>query len=211
MRETTKRQQEILDYIAMYIRKNGYPPAIREIAKNFSISLKGATDHLYALRKKGLLEQGDKKYRSIKLVNYDDDGEIVEIPILGTVAAGRPILSDENFEGSIRLNRSFVKKGLRYFALKIQGDSMEGAGIMEGDIAIILQQNIAQNGEIIVALVDDNTDEGFTIKRFYMEGSRIKLQPENPKHPVKYYNKDIVILGKLIHILRTYDVSTSLY
>ena len=211
MREATKRQQEILDYIAMYVRKNGYPPAIREIAKHFAISLKGATDHLYALRKKGLLEQGDKKYRSIKLVNYDDEGEIVEIPILGTVAAGKPILSDENYEGKIRLNRSFVKKGFRYFALRVKGDSMENAGIMEGDIAIILQQNMAQNGEIVVAMVDENMDEGFTIKRFYMEGSRIKLKPESPNHPIKYYNKDVLILGKLVSILRSYDVNNSFY
>ena len=204
-REPTKRQKEVLDFIADYIRKNGYPPTIREVADNFSISVKAANDRLQALRKKGLLAQGDKKSRTIKLVKDDDDEEIVEVPILGTVAAGRPIMSVENMEGTIRLNRIFFKKGMHYFALRVRGDSMEGAGIREGDIAIIIQQNMANNGEIVVVLVDEEMEEGFTLKTFYLEGSRVKLQPENPKYPVKYYTRDIQILGKLVHIIRSYE------
>ena len=205
MKEPTKRQKEILNFITGYIRENEYPPTIRDIAENFSISVKGASDHLHALRKKGLLEQGDKKSRTLKVIKNNSEEEVVEIPILGTVAAGKPIMSEENMEGSIRLNRSFFKKGMRYFALRVKGDSMEGAGIMEGDIAVIIQQNIANNGEIVVVLVDEEMDEGFTLKTFYLEGSRVRLQPENPSYPVKYYTRDIQILGKLVHIIRSYE------
>ena len=205
MREATRRQKEVLDFIAGYIRNNGYSPAIRDVADFFSISVKGANDHLQALRKKGLLDQGDKKSRAIKLIKYDDEKEVVEIPILGTVAAGRPIISEENMDGAIRLNRGFLKKGMSYFALKVRGDSMEGAGIMEGDIAVIVQQNTALNGEIVVVMVDEEMDEGFTLKKFYLEGSRVRLQPENAKYPVKYYTREIQILGKLVHIIRSYE------
>jgi len=205
MREPTRRQKEVLDFIADYIRRNEYSPTIRDVADNFSISVKGASDHLQALRKKGLLEHGDKKYRTIKLVRNDENEEVVRIPILGTVAAGRPIMSDENMDGSIRLNCSLVKEGMRYFALRVRGDSMEEAGIMEGDIAVILHQNTAQNGEIVVAMVDEDNDEGYTLKRFFLEGSRVRLQPENSNYPVKYYTREIQILGKLVHLFRSYS------
>ena len=204
MREPTRRQKEVLDFIADYIRRNEYSPTIRDVADNFAISVKGASDHLQALRKKGLLEQGDKKSRTIKLVKDIEVEEVVKIPILGTVAAGRPIMADENMDGSIGLNRSLIKRGMRYFALRVRGDSMDGAGIIEGDIAVILQQNTAQNGEIVVAMVDEDSNEGFTLKTFFLEGKRIRLQPENPKYPVKYYTREVQILGKLVHIFRSY-------
>ena len=204
MKEPTERQKEVLDFIADYIRAHEYPPTIRDVADFFHISVKGANDHLVALRKKGLLNNGDcKKSRTIKLVRTEDNsGETsVEIPILGTVAAGRPILAVENIDGSIRLNESFLKKGRIYFALRVRGDSMEGVGIMEGDIAIIVQQNVVQNGEIAVVMID----EGYTLKTFFRESARIRLQPENPSHPTKYYSHDVQVLGKLIHIIRSYE------
>ena len=204
MKEATNRQKEILDFIADFIRRNEYPPTVRDVADYFLISVKGANDHLQALRKKGLLEQGDKKSRTIKLVKDGDEDEVIEIPIFGTVAAGRPIMSEENMEGTIKLNRTFRRKGMLYFALRVKGDSMEGAGIIEGDIAIIQQQTMAENGEIVVVMVDEEMDEGFTLKTFFLEGSRIKLQPENPNYPVKYY-RDVQILGKLVHIIRSYE------
>ena len=203
MKEPTKRQKEVLRFISEYILAHAYPPTIREIADHFSISVKGVSDHLTALRKKGLLKQVEKKSRTLELIKTGDENEedSLEIPILGTVAAGRPILAVENMDGSIRLHRSFLRKGRKYFALRIRGDSMEGVGIMEGDIAVIAQQNVAQNGEIVVVMVDD----GYTLKTFYRESARIRLQPENPKHPVKYYNHDVQVLGKLVHIFRSYD------
>jgi repressor LexA len=204
MKEPTKRQLEVLSFITEYLPNNAYPPTIRELADYFSISVKGAQDHITALKKKGLLKQGDKKSRTINLVNSPhNDSEFLEIPILGTVAAGRPILAEENRDGYIRLSRTLLKKSSDYFALRVRGDSMTGVGIMEGDIAIIEQQSMVQNGEIAVVILDNSA----TLKTFYRENTRIRLQPENPKYPATYCSYDVRLLGRLVHIMRSYNVS----
>jgi repressor LexA len=203
MKEPTSRQLEVLSFIAEYIHAHAYPPTIRELADNFEISVKGAHDHVIALRKKGLLKQGDKKSRTMELVNKVpvEDRNFQEIPILGTVAAGKPILSEENCDGAIKLPRTMLKKKNGYFALRVRGDSMEEAGIMDGDVAVIEQQNTARNGDIVVVTMDD----AVTLKTFYKESSRIKLQPANPKYSPIYCSKDVKILGKLAHIIRSYE------
>ena len=203
MRGPTERQKEVLDFISVYVQNHAYPPTIREVADNFSISVKGAQDHLSALKKKGLLRQGDKKPRTIKLVKSGrEEGEAFkEVPVLGVVAAGRPILAIENMDGSIRLHPSLLKNGRKYFALRVKGDSMEEAGIMDGDTAVIEHRNMVRNGEIAVVMLDDSV----TLKTFYRESSRIRLQPENSRYSPKYYSQDLQILGKLIHIFRSYD------
>ena len=206
MKEPTERQKEVLDFIADYIHVHEYPPTIRDVADFFHISVKGANDHLAALRKKGMLNNGDcKKSRTIKLIKTGDkNGETsAEIPILGTVAAGRPILAVENMDGSIRLHESFLKKGRIYFALRVRGDSMEGAGIMEGDIAIIVQQNVVQNGDIAVVMID----EGITLKTFFRESARVRLQPENANYNPIFCTSDVKVLGRLAHILRSYNIT----
>jgi repressor LexA len=204
MKEPTKRQLEVLSFITGYLQDHAYPPTIRELADHFTISVKGAQDHITALKKKGFLKQEDKKSRTIELTkNSDNDNEFVAIPVLGTVAAGRPILAEENREGYIRLSRTLLKKNSSYFALRVRGDSMIGAGIIEGDIAIIEQQNTVQNGEIAVFLLDNAA----TLKIFYRENTRIKLQPANPKYPATYYSHDVKVLGRLAHILRSYNIS----
>jgi len=200
MKGPTERQKEVLDFIAAYINIHAYPPTIREVADYFSISIKGASDHLAALRKKGLLKQGDKKYRTMELVRSGNEEDFAEIPILGTVAAGRPILALENMDGSIKMHRTFISSKAKYFALKVKGDSMESAGIMDGDIAVIQQQNTVRNGEIAVVMLD----EAVTIKTFYRESARIRLQPENPKYSPIYCSRDVRVLGRLAHILRSY-------
>jgi len=199
MKEPTERQKEVLDFIAEYISSHAYPPTIREVADFFSISVKGANDHLVALKKKGLLKQGDKKSRTLKLVKEEGE-DIADIPILGTVAAGRPIMALENMEGSIKMHRSFLKNAGKYFALRIKGDSMEGAGIVDGDIAVIEQQNVVRNGEIAVVMLD----EAVTLKTFYRENTRIRLQPENLNYSPIYCSRDVRVLGKLVHIFRSY-------
>ena len=203
MKEPTERQKEVLDFISGYVQAHTYPPTIREVADFFSISVKGAHDHLTALKKKGLLKQGDKKSRTMELVRTGDKaGEsFLEIPILGTVAAGRPILAVENMDGFIKLPKTFLKNGRKYFALRVQGDSMEKAGIMDGDTAIIEQKRTVQNGEIAVVMLD----EAVTLKTFYRENARIKLQPENPKYSPIYCSRDVRILGRLAHIFRSYS------
>jgi len=200
MKGPTERQKEVLDFIAAYINIHTYPPTIREVAEYFSISIKGASDHLTALRKKGLLKQGDKKYRTMELVRSDSEEDFAEIPILGTVAAGRPILALENMDGSIKMHRTFIRNNAKYFALKVKGDSMESAGIMNGDIAVIEQQNTVRNGEIAVVMLD----EAVTLKTFYRESARIRLQPENPKYSPIYCSRDVRVLGRLVHIFRSY-------
>ena len=202
MKGPTERQKEVLNFIAGYIQTHAYPPTIREVADFFSISIKGAHDHLAALKKKGLLKQGDKKSRAMELVMAGKKEDTsVEIPILGTVAAGRPIMAVENMDGSIRLPKSFFKNNENYFALRVKGDSMEEAGIMDGDTAIIEQRALVQNGEIAVVMLDD----AVTLKTFYRESARIKLQPENSRYSPIFCSCDVQILGKLAHILRSYN------
>jgi repressor LexA len=203
MKEPTSRQQEVLSFVIEYLRVHGFPPTIREIADYFSISVKGAHDHVKALQKKGVLRPGDKRSRTLELVNYGEDifdtGN-VKIPLLGTVAAGRPILAEENRDGFVRMHRAQLKKNREYFALRVRGNSMERAGILDGDTAVIEQQETAGNGEIVVVMLEDAA----TLKTFYRENSRIRLQPENPEYKPIYCSKDVRILGRLAHIIRSY-------
>jgi len=201
MKELTERQKEVLSFIADYLKKHSYPPTIREIAEHYAISVKGAHDHITALRRKGFLRQIDKRPRTMELTHarVEENPELAEIPLLGTVAAGVPILADENFDGNIVLHRSMLRKNKKYFALKVRGDSMSGAGILEGDTAIIEKQSVVKNGEIAVAVID----EAATLKRFYKESSRVRLQSENPAYkPI--YSQDVKILGRLFSIIRNY-------
>jgi len=208
LKKATKRQEEVIGFIAEYIDSHAYPPTIREVADFFSISVKGAHDHLTALKKKGLLKQGDKKPRTMELVKTEkEEKDFREIPILGTVAAGRPILAIENMDGSIKLHKSLLKSGNDYFALKVRGDSMEDAGIMNGDTAVIEYQNMVRNGEIAVVMLDD----AVTLKTFYRESARIKLQPENSKYSPIYCSGDVRILGRLVHIFRSYEENDPAY
>jgi repressor LexA len=204
MKELTPRQKEVLGFITKYVRMYAYPPTIREIGDHFAISVKGAYDHVEALRKKGFLRLGNKRSRTIEVLKASGDSKdldtpVIEVPLLGTVAAGRPILSEENWEGAVPIHHSLLKKNAQYFALKVRGDSMIGAGIADGDIAVIEKLEHAENREIVVALVD----EAVTLKRFFREANRIRLEPENPKH-TPIYTQDARILGRLAHIIRSY-------
>jgi repressor LexA len=202
MKEPTERQKEVLEFISAFINAHAYPPTIREVADHFSISVKGAHDHLTALKKKGFLKQGDKKSRTIELIKNrgNEVNDFIEVPILGSVAAGRPILAVENMDGFIKLHRSFCRNGGKYFALRVKGDSMEEAGIMDGDTAVIEQSSAVRNGEIAVVMLDD----AVTLKTFYRESARVRLDPANSNYSPIYCSKDVRVLGKLIHIIRSY-------
>jgi len=200
----TDRQKEVLSCIANHIEQNSYPPSMREIANYLGISMKGAHDHVTALRRKNCLEQNGRCARTLRITNFatdmdksEDDDPIVKVPVMGTVAAGTPILTEENQEGTISVDKTMLKKSSTYFAVRVRGDSMSGIGIMDGDMAVIEKRNVVSDGEIAVAVVD----EAFTLKRFYRESSRFRLQAENPKYP-PIYCQDIRILGKLSHIIR---------
>ncbi|MDR0600059.1 MAG: transcriptional repressor LexA [Treponema sp.] len=201
MKEPTQRQREVLNFIIEFIRSHSYPPTIREVAKYFAISVKGAYDHVAALKRKGQLKIEKKRSRTMEVVRTGTDQEFenfVEVPILGVVAAGRPILAEENWDGTIPVHASFFKKNRQYFALRVKGDSMKDAGILDKDMALILKQNTAKNGDIVVAVVD----EAVTLKRFYKETNRIRLQPENVSYnPI--YSQDVRILGRLAYVIRS--------
>jgi repressor LexA len=199
MKTLTKRQQEVLDFIASYIDAHAYPPTIREIADHFEISVKGAYDHVKALEKKGKLHIGENRSRTLEIVRKEKaERSVVEVPLLGVVAAGKPIFAEENFSGSVPVPADFVRAA-PCFALTVRGDSMKDVGILHGDIAVIEKRQSAENGEIVVAMIDD----AVTLKRFFRENNRVKLVAENPAYsPI--YTQDVKILGRLKGIIRKY-------
>lgn len=201
MKGLTKRQKEVLEFIGFFIRTHKYPPTIREIAQNFRISVKGGYDHIKALQKKEYIRCDFKRSRTIEILKDEDEKnpEMMKIPILGNVAAGKPLFAEENFDGKVELPEYYIGKG-KHFALHIRGDSMKDAGILDGDIAIIQHQNVAENGEIVVAMLDD----AVTLKRFCIEKNRIRLQSENKAYP-PIFAMDVKILGKLSCLIRRYE------
>lgn len=201
MNELTDRQKEVLGYIETFIDENPYPPTIREIASHFSMSVKGAYDHLKALERKGRLRAGGGRSRKIELIGRSARNArqaTVELPLLGSVAAGKPIFAEENYESTIHVPEAMVGQS-RCFALRVRGDSMINAGILDGDLAVIEQRQLAEDGEIVVAAIEDSV----TLKRFYKEKARVRLEPENPAYsPI--FTQDARILGRLRGIVRTY-------
>lgn len=201
MKKLTNRQNEVLSFIRNYLGEHRYPPTMREIAAFFSISVKGAYDHVKALEKKGVIRLGSSKSRALELIGEEDNQEeVLEIPILGNVAAGLPLFAEENLEGNVKIPASQLKRG-EHFALQVKGDSMQDAGILDGDTAVFLKTETADNGDIIVARIND---EAVTLKRFFREANRVKLKAENPVYP-PIYTQNIRILGKLQRLLRNYE------
>ena len=203
MRQITDRQKEVLSFISEFTEENVYPPTVREISDHFNISLRAVQDHIAALQKKGYLVTEQKRSRSIRVLvderKKDDRLFISKVPLLGTVAAGKPLLCEENLDGYVNLTEPFIRPGKSYFALRVRGTSMINAGILEGDLAVIEQANTALDGQIVVAVLDD----AITLKRYYKESSRVRLQPENPgMQPI--YCQDVRIVGILSNIVRTY-------
>lgn len=202
MKEITERQKEVLNFISEFTEQNSFPPTVREISNHFGISLRAVQDHILALQKKGYLSQAQRHSRSIKVLSDTRDKNQIfvgKVPLLGTVAAGKPLLSEENLDGYVNLTEPFVRPGKSYFALRVRGQSMINAGILDGDLAVVEQSNTAVDGQIIVAVIDD----AITLKRYYKESERIRLQPENPNFQAIYCT-DVRIVGILSNIVRTY-------
>ena len=204
MKNRTNRQKEVLEFIARFTDENGYPPTVREIGDHFDISLRAVQDHIAACQKKGYLSQCQKRSRSIRVLKNEEGVSETKaftsrIPLLGTVAAGKPLLSEENVDGYVTIAEPFVRPGKTYFALRVRGSSMINAGILEGDLAIIEKADVASEGQIVVAVVDN----AITLKRFYREENRIRLQPENPDFQPIYTN-DAHLAGIMVGLVRTY-------
>lgn len=211
-KELTDRQEEILIFIKEFLSQNGYPPTLRQIGKQFSISSTfGVKRHLDALEKKGYLNIESNASRGISIIRNDDDFpiptllrdeevELNRIPIVGRVAAGSPILAEENLEGSVLIDPSFMNKAKDCFALKVKGDSMVNAGIFEGDLVIVSPKRNALTDEIIVARIDDEV----TVKKYFARGSEVRLIPENDKYsPIIITSEnDFSIIGKVTGVVR---------
>ena len=200
MREMlTVRQRHILKFILEQIDSQGFPPTIREIGAQFGISSpNGVRDHLVALQRKGYLKRTPEKSRSLEVAEElrRDRGQ----PILGNIAAGKPILAEENFQGLLNLNTLFGREA-SIFALRVKGDSMINAGIFPGDFVIVKHQAEIDDGEIGVVYIDDEA----TVKRMFVEGDRLRLQPENDAmDPVVIARDDdrLRVGGKVIGVVR---------
>ncbi|MDX2021497.1 MAG: transcriptional repressor LexA [Deltaproteobacteria bacterium] len=202
----TDRQREILDFISQSIEGRGYPPTLREIGSHFGIrSTNGVNDHLRALEKKGYLQREDLKSRALRPVaslSPAAGNGFVEIPILGRVAAGQPLLAVENTEGTVKVDRFFIGENREVFALRVTGDSMIEDGIFNGDFVFVRKQLKAEPGEIVVAMIGDEA----TVKRYYPEGDKIRFQPANAAmQPIYVRRKDfrsVNIIGIVVGVYR---------
>lgn len=208
MLKLSKRQQEIMDFIKNEVRAKGYPPSVREIGEAVGLASSSTVHgHLARLEQKGLIRRDPTKPRAIEVLDLESDTmsggfeySTVMAPIVGKVTAGQPITAIENVEDYFPLPTSFVGDS-SVFLLNVSGESMIDAGIYDGDLVIVRQQATAHNGEIVVAMTED--DEA-TVKRFYKEADHIRLQPENPTLEPMLYN-NVTILGKVIGVFRHID------
>jgi repressor LexA len=201
----TTRQREVLDFVRHFMTKVGYPPTVREIGSHFGFVPRSVFDHLKALERKGYLRRDPAKSRSLQLLDVAlpsaaRSSSYRELPILGRVAAGQPLLSDQNLEGTSVVPQDWVNDD-EAFLLMVQGESMIGAHICPGDQALVRRQSTAENGDIVVALLNDEA----TIKRIIFKPDGIVLQPENSTMTpiqVKKGEKSFQIVGKVVGILR---------
>lgn len=212
MQGLTKRQEETLDFIRKSIEERGYPPTLREIGEYMGIrSTNGVNDHLRALERKGYLRREDMKSRALKLVedaqpssvratSVEDD--LVEVRVLGRVAAGLPLFAEENVVDTIRVDRMLVRGGRETFGLRVTGDSMIEAGILSGDYIFVRKQTTAERGDIVVALIGDEA----TVKYYYPERDYVRFQPANAQMaPILVRASDFkstMLLGKVVGIFR---------
>jgi repressor LexA len=214
-KQLTEKEQQILDFLDSEIETKGYPPSIREICKAVGFkSTSTVHGYLEKLEKAGLIEKDPTKPRALRLVgnsstntevnakeasnyNYYGNKDLIDVPLLGKVAAGAPILAVENIEDTYPLPADLVQNSTA-FMLRIQGDSMIEAGILNNDLVLVKQQSAAHNGDIVVALIDEEA----TVKTFYKEKDHIRLQPQNRYLDPIIVKEDITILGKVIGVFR---------
>ncbi len=199
----TKKQKEVLTFIKKFIVENGYPPSIREIGKGLNLSSSATVFvHLKNLEEKGLIRTTNNKFRTIELLvenEYQEQKEnVIKVPLLGKITAGNPIEAIENPDTYFDLPASLIPNKEEIFTLKVSGDSMINRGIHDNDIVIVQRQKVARNGEVVVAMTDENE---VTLKTFYKEKDHIRLQPENDSmSPIILEN--CTILGKAIGLYR---------
>lgn len=206
-KELTSRQEEILEYIKKYSKENKMPPTVREIGNHFDISsTNGVRSILAALIKKGYISRSPRLSRGIEIIGANEEekelspSNTIEIPIVGRVAAGTPILAVQNLEGTVTIDRDFLACRTDVFALRVKGDSMINAGIFDGDLIFARQQKTADRGEIIVAQVDNEA----TVKYYHPNADHVELRPANPSYRpiIVKRDKDFSIAGRVIGVMR---------
>ena len=203
MEKLTKRQEDALKFVKTYIVSHGYPPTVREIAEAIGVSSPATVQaHLDGLANKGYIKKGNNKNRTIELMVENEflpqNENVVEVPLLGKITAGNPIEAIQNPNEYFSLPAYLIPKNKEVFTLHVSGESMINAGILDGDIVIVERTNTARNGEIVVAMTEDNE---VTLKTFYKENGYIRLQPENDNmEPFIFDN--VFILGKAIGLYR---------
>lgn len=198
----TRRQAEILDFIRSFIPEYKMPPTVREIGGAFGIAPPSVLMHLRALERKGRIRRTARRARSIELIGDAPPpaSGVRRIPIIGEVAAGRPIFAEEYHEGHVTMDGKGLPKGFLY-ALRVDGDSMKGAGIMDGDLVVALSTEEAHDGNIVVALIGDEA----VVKRFRRRGGAWQLESENPKYrPIPIQREDVRIQGKVVAVQRVF-------
>ncbi len=197
--ELVKKEKEVFEFIKKQIDLEGYPPSVREICKAVGLSSPSTVQrYINSLEEKGFIVKGGSKKRAITLPKQANEVEVMSVPIVGTVAAGQPILAEENIEEYFPLPVNYAGKR-DMFMLRVKGESMINAGILDGDYVIVESTEIARNGEIVVALLED----GATVKTYYREKDYIRLQPENDLlEPI--ISRDVKILGKVSGVFRKY-------
>jgi len=198
-RHASERQQEIFQYIKEFLLEKGYPPSVREIGN--AVGLKSSSTvhgYLEKLESSGLIKRDPTKPRAIDILDEKPWGKNTPVPLVGTVTAGVPILAEENIEEIFSFPQGLIGTQDKTFMLKVQGDSMINAGIYDGDFILVRQQDDAKDGEIVVALVNDDTA---TVKRFFREKNCIRLQPENDTME-PFYEKNVTVLGRVIGVYR---------
>lgn len=205
MTKISKRQQDILSFIKKEVRSKGYPPSVREIGEAVGLASSSTVHgHLARLESKGFIRRDPTKPRAIEILDFDNENNIpksniINVPIIGKVTAGQPITAIENIEEYFPLPDRFVTPGENIFMLEVMGESMIEAGILDGDMVIVRQQATANNGDIVVAMTQE--DEA-TVKRFFKEKNHFRLQPENSTmEPIIIDH--VSILGKVIGVYRT--------
>ena len=211
MRELTERQREVLGFIRSFTTRHGVPPTVREIGEKFRVTPRAAFDHLRALERKGMLQRRHSAGRTSRALTLTDSGAaggFRSVPVLGRVAAGAPLLAEENREGELPMAPGALPNGGEdVFALRVRGDSMIDAHICDGDLVLVRRQDSAHSNDIVVAMVaSDATGEGeATVKRYLRDGARVVLKPENSTMSpivVDPRQREVRILGKVIGLLR---------
>ena len=199
----TKRQKQILDYIKKYIKKKGYSPSLEEIGGHFKLSSVATVhQHVEALKSKGFLNKAHNQARTIEISKPKRKSSgLIKIPLAGVITAGKPVEAYEIPE-KITVPKSYLSGPGEHFALKVTGNSMTDEGIFDGSTVIIKKQNTAQDGDTVVALINGSET---TLKKFYRDGNKIKLQPANPKiKPIKVDPENLLIQGKVINIQKRF-------